>query len=152
MNILTYNELKNKARREVNRLVKSQTDLDEQSSIDNALNAAFTIYHLIQWRQEEKNLPKIKVHDFMKDTKNNGLKVLHDIVTHQKHVIVTVKFYHGETNPHFKSDIRYMTTEEGNTMITEDGSSLITEESKIEVYFGEERAVDILQDAMNEFD
>lgn len=54
MEIFSYIELKKKAHREIDRLKDAESKLDELTAIDAALNAAFTIYHLIEWREHEK--------------------------------------------------------------------------------------------------
>lgn len=153
MNIFTYNELKNKANREIERLIKAEMALDQQSSIDFALNAAFTIYHLIEWRQKLQNPDiKIKVHDFIMATTNQGLKVLHNVVTCNKHVTVTVKAYLNDTTPQLENNISYIITEDGEKMTTENDVCLATEESNIKVYFGELEAEAVLKDSLCEFD
>ncbi|BCA93815.1 hypothetical protein TUM19329_01760 [Legionella antarctica] len=152
MKIFTYIELKNKAEREIERLIKSELILDQEASIDHALNAAFTIYHLIQWRQDKQNSEiKIKVYDFIMSTKNQGLKVLHNVVTCNKHVSVTTKAYFAETDPRLENNIGNILTEDGHIMTTEDDVCFVTEESNIKVYFGDLEAVTVLKGALREF-
>ncbi len=152
MNIFTYEELKIKAKREIDRLIKSQIDLDETSSMDHALNAAFTIYHLVEWREKTQTpIGNRSAHKIVKDIKNKGLQILHNVVTCNKHVSVTHNFYGNETPPSLEDDIEFITTEDGETLTTEDNSSLATEDSRVEVYFGTLLATEVLNDALREF-
>jgi len=155
MEIFSYSELRNNAQREINRLQRSETELDKQSSIDHALNAAFSIYHLIQWRHNEENPHAkiiIKAHDFIQKTDNEGLQLLHDIVTKQKHVTVSQKTRPDEENkPLVYDNIINITTEDGVHLTTENDQPIVTEDSYIEVRFWDHRAMNILNDAMSEF-
>ena len=54
MKIFSYDSLILKAKREITRLIQAELNFTEEVAIDHALNAAFTIYHLIQWGQQEK--------------------------------------------------------------------------------------------------
>lgn len=152
MDIFTYGGQKNKALREIDRLIKSEAELDQESSIDHALNAASTIYHLIEWRHFDRNPnSKIKAHDFALTTTNQAIKVLHGVVTRSKHVKVTVKAYPDEITPYLKDNCHYVTTEDGKTLTTQKNSPLVTEDSYIKVYFGTLEGLPVLIEAMREF-
>lgn len=152
VDIFSYGALKQKAQREIERLIQAETNLNKEAAVDNALNAAFTIYHLIQWRQAAQNPHiKIKVHEFIMGTANQGLKILHSVVTCNKHVTVTEPAYSGATNPQLEDSTEHITTEDGRRITTEGGTPLVTEESGIKVYFGNEKAITTLHDALSEF-
>ncbi|WP_412754903.1 hypothetical protein [Legionella donaldsonii] len=152
MDIFAYEALKEKAHREIDRLRVSQRNLDSVSAIDHALNAAFTIYHLIQWRHEHFSPgQKIKVHDFISSTKNKGLKILHNIVTANKHVTVTVKFYQEDTTPQIVDNIIFICAGDGSILTTGDGKKICSGDSKIDIFFGKKLAVNVLNEALKEF-
>jgi len=153
MNIFSYDELKKKACREIERLNKAEQNLlDEQTAIDHALNAAFSIYHLIQWGQNAGALTITnKARDYVDQCTNQGLKILHDVVTCNKHVTVSKPAHKATTTPRIEDNIVHLTTQDGSIITTENGRHLITEGSNIKVYFGNLEALAVLVDAMTEF-
>jgi hypothetical protein len=46
----SYMGLHKKAHREIDRLITSENSMDIISSVDHALNAAFSIFHLLEWK------------------------------------------------------------------------------------------------------
>lgn len=148
MQIFTYDELKKKAYRDINRLSESQNALDKLSSIDHALNAAFTIYHLVQWRNPEIK----KVSDFVKKCSNDNIKRLHNVVIMHKHAEVRWKATTDKTDPRLENNITYLALEQGGSLLKENGSKIVTEDSKVEVWFGDYPAIDVLNGAMKEFE
>lgn len=152
MNIFSYDELRKKARREIDRLAVAEKNLDQEEAIDHALNAAFTIFHLIEWGQKEGKLNNTnKARDYVDQCANQGLKALHDVATRNKHVTVSKPAHTALTTPRSEENIMRLTTEAGDIITTEDGRHLITEESNINVYFGNLEALIILKDAISEF-
>ncbi len=149
MNIFTYNSLKTKACRDIERLIKSEIALDVESSIDHALNAAFTIHHLVEWLP---NQTKISANEFSKKSENYAIKLLRKIVTNQKHNVLTSRIYEGDVTPMSEDFITDICFEEGECMLTEDNKNMITENSRIKVYFGEHEGETVLRDALSEFD
>lgn len=150
--IFSYGWLKEKAKREIRRLVESENCANETDALDNALNAAFSIYHLIQWKDKEANPSSSKkVHELLEGAENNGLKTLHSVVIRNKHVTVTAKFNDNDGSLKIKDDCECLCTEDGEQMAAEDGQPLVTEDSKITVYFDNEEALIVLNEAMQAF-
>lgn len=151
MNIFSYDELREKARREIRRLTQAIDSLEPHAAVDHALNAAFTIYHLIEWAHDEGRLSKTSTRAYIKNTSNLGLKVLHDVVTRNKHVRVDSPAYDRTISPKLEDNVTYLATEDEQIMITEDGNRMVTENSNIAIYFGDQEAVSTLHDALSEF-
>lgn len=65
--LLSLDSMILKAHREILRLLDAEENRNIENALDNALNAAFTIYHLLDWIIKEHS-PKTKTHDFCKKT------------------------------------------------------------------------------------
>ena len=150
--IFSYAELKKKAKREITRLDKAENSMDEITAADHALNAAFTIYHLLEWREKTTD-PSSKhgAHSLCKNINNAALNILHSVVTRNKHVTISKPLYANDCNPTVEENINFICTEDGKPISTEDNQPLVTEDSKITIYFGDEQALLILKEAMKEF-
>ena len=167
--LLNYNLLIQKAQREISRLREAEHNLDVTTALDHALNAAFTVYHLLEWRQNPTGFSKEELNDTLKEsgkiTKSaHGLckevnsiemHLLHGIVTHTKHVTVSKPIPNKDTapdyNPAYEDNIEYIVTENGDRLVTESGLSVITENSNIVIYFGNQIALTVLETAIKEF-
>lgn len=167
--LLNYNNLIDKAQREINRLRTAENELDAVSALDCALNAAFTVYHLLEWRQNPSGLttneledalkksgekPK-SAHQLCKEVNKFEMNLLHGIVTNTKHATVSRPIPDIENAPSYKprceENIFHIVTEDGKRIVTESGNSVVTSDSKVIVYFGDSIALDILKAAIKEF-
>lgn len=152
IDIFSYNQLANKAKREISRLTLSKESMDEITAIDYALNAAFTIFHLLEWKEKIENPnSKVSARDLCEKSKNVSLKLLHDVVTHTKHARVSKPFSTGDYSPNIEDNITDITTEDGLVLAFENMQTLVTENSNIKVYFGEEPALLVLEEALSYF-
>ncbi len=162
INILNYEALKLKAHREIDRLKQAENNMDTFEAMDHALNAAFTIYHLLEWRENPFGLTEEKLGEKVpgayrkcKQLKDPYFNLLHGIVTHTKHTTVSTLLPDKTSAPlhvpTYEDDIGYICTESGDKIITECGQNIVTEGSKIIVYFGEEIAKHILEQTLQEF-
>jgi hypothetical protein len=152
--IFSYEELKAKAFREIKRLEKAEIGMEEHV-IDHALNAAFTVYHLLQWKNKTANPnSNTKEHELCEKSQNDALKMLHAIVTCNKHVTVTNAHYKKDFEVKVSAaDVSYFVTEDGNDYLTtEDGNRFVTEDSRFVIKFDDKKALDVLNEAMTEFD
>lgn len=151
--IFSYDELKKKAHREILRLITAENKMDTEAAADHALNAAFTIFHLLEWKVKSNNPSSAaKARKLCEDSKNYGLAMLHDVVTCNKHVAVSSPMAKKEYAPIVSDEVIYLCTESGERMVTEQENPIITSDSKVVVYFGDERALDILQIALKAFE
>lgn len=149
--IFSYDELKKKAHREIERLANAEEKMDETSAIDHALNAAFTIFHLLEWREKTNNpLSETGARTLAKSA-DKSLQILHDIVTCNKHVKIKREFHTKNPNVHYDEKLDYITAENEIPLLTEDGEPLLTEDSRIIVNFDSAPASDILKTALKEF-
>lgn len=64
---LNYNNFIDKAKREIDRLRKAENELDPVAALDHALNAAFTVYHLLEWRQNPSSLSEKELKSLFKE-------------------------------------------------------------------------------------
>jgi len=153
-NIFTYENLKEKAQREIARLENAELAMDKHV-VDYALNAAFTVYHLLQWKDKEsdENSNK-KAGTLCEESNNPALKMLHNIVTCTKHVKVDNPKHPTDINISPEENITEYAAEDGVTKyVAEDGiTQYITEDSKLAVKFDDKKALDILREALKEFD
>ncbi|MFZ4541017.1 MAG: hypothetical protein ACOYNL_04295 [Rickettsiales bacterium] len=150
--IFSYQHLKKKAEREISRLEQAEKDLDK-NAIDHALNAAFSVYHLLEWKDKTANLnSKTKAQDLLKNKSDESLNILHDIVTFNKHAKLGAPQY-GETFEVRTSakDVNFLTTQSGNFLTTQAGDRLILESSKLTVKFHTKKALDVLKTALADF-
>ena len=150
--IFSYDELKKKAQREITRLDKAENNMDEITAADHALNAAFTIYHLLEWREKTTD-PSSKhgAHSLCQRINNSALNILHSVVTRNKHVTVSKPLSANDCTPKIEENINLMCTEDGEPISTEDNQPMVTEDSKITIYFGNEQALPLLKEALKEF-
>ena len=166
---LNYNNFIDKAKREIDRLRKAENELDPVAALDHALNAAFTVYHLLEWRQNpsslsEKELKRLlksegmtfkTAHILCKEFNSPEMNLLHGIVTHTKHATVSSLLPDKNSAPTYKpsyeDNIGYIVTEDGERLVTESGTSIVTSQSTVTVYFGEGVALSILERAIAEF-
>lgn len=125
--------------------------MDEIAAIDHALNAAFTIYHLLEWKEKTKNPDSKKGARNIANGADGNFQILHDIVTCNKHVRVDREFHSKTPCVYYNDKVNYLTTEDGIHLFTENGENLITEDSKIVVNFDNEPARNILESAIKEF-
>lgn len=164
--LLNYKNLIDKAQREIGRLKQAENECDIIAALDHALNAAFTVYHLLEWRQNPSGTSKEELKKAGIQTcgaqavctkiDKSEFDVLHGIVTHTKHATVSSWPRSNEHNPvQYKPKCDdhtvFMVTENGQPMITESEQLIITENSEIIIYFGESIALKILEKAMEEF-
>ena len=159
-NVFNYHDLKKKAHREINRLIKAEEDIDEEAAIDFALNAAITIFHLLEWRDKNINPnSKTKARDLCEKSNSEALKLLHDIATHTKHVKVSnPASSQNDHNPQGgvnEGCLSINSTDGEGLLLINDGDSLGFLEIRTptgKIYFGDKLAVDVLQEAMSEFE
>jgi len=150
----SYEKLKEKARREIRRLIEAEKKLEEENVMDYALNAAFSVYHLLQWRDKTSNPESNKTaHELCKEAKNQGLIMLHGIVTCNKHMTVGDSLSdRTHLDVAVSANINHLVTEKGDFLVTEKGDYIVTEDSKVVVKFDDKKAVEVLNEAMKEFD
>lgn len=166
---LSYDFLIQKALREIERLRQAENDLDVTTAMDHALNAALTVYHLLEWRQNPTGLSKEKLkdvfdtagkkiksaHDLCAEVDTPEIYLLHGIVTHTKHVTVSTPMPNKDTAadyiPAYDDDIEYMETENGDKIGTESDLFIVTENSKITILFGSDIALNVLETVMQTF-
>lgn len=150
--IFSYEELKKKALREIARLEEAEKKLDQQAAIDHALNAAFSIYHLLEWKSKTLNPNKnVSAHFLCENSNNLSLQMLHNIVTCNKHVTVSNSSYNKDLSVAVSAKITFLTTEDGRHLTTQKEDSFVTEDSCITIKFDNQKAVDVLKAAYNEF-
>ena len=160
---LNYEALKLKANREIARLRQAESRMEIVEAIDHALNAAFTVYHLLEWRENPSGLTKDELgrkvpgaYGLCKKLKDPYFNLLHGIVTHTKHTTISTQLPDENSAPQhipvYKEDIGYICTKSGDKILTECGHNIVTENSKIIVYFGEEIAKHVLDQTLKEFD
>lgn len=152
----SYLGLHKKAHREIDRLITSENSMDIISSVDHALNAAFSIFHLLEWQDHsdqlaDKQKKKTKARDLCKNSNNKSLLLLHDVVTRNKHVTVSAPMHPGDIEPKVEEDCNFICTQSGDYLVTEDNRRLVTEGSKIIVYFGDKIATNVLSGALGYF-
>lgn len=152
----SYMGLHKKAHREIDRLITSENSMDIISSMDHALNAAFSIFHLLEWKEHldqsaDTQSKKIKARDLCTNSNNKSLLLLHDVVTRNKHVTVSAPMHPGDIEPKIEEDCNFICTQSGDYLVTEDNRRLVTEGSKITVYFGDEIATNVLSEALGYF-
>src|SRR4051812_32144327 len=92
--VLDYNNFVAKAWREIHRLKNAEQALNTVDVLDFAYNAAFTVYHLLEWRQNPTGLPEDELRIIFKkngkelksakalckDIKKFEMNLLHEIV------------------------------------------------------------------------
>lgn len=150
--IFAYQQLIEKAEREVARLDKAESEFDVHV-LDHALNAAFSVFHLLEWRQKNDN-PAVerKAFKLLEDAKNPSLNLLHDIVTFNKHAKVGESQHQAPLNVRTSADINYFALEDGSgLLLTEAGDKLLLEDSRLVVKFDDQKALDVLRKALKEF-
>lgn len=148
--VFSYENLKAKAKREIRRL-KEAEKCDGTSPIDHALNAAFSIYHLIEWKYN------ITAHKYIVGkngnqsvSNNDGLKILHDIVTYHKHAAVSKKGDPNLNHDNTHSNNKALALDDGTILALSDDSVLRL--SGCEVKFDEHIATDVLTEALEDFE
>ncbi|WP_133140737.1 hypothetical protein [Legionella genomosp. 1] len=152
----SYMGLHKKAQREIDRLITSENGMDIISSVDHALNAAFSIFHLLEWKDNlnqsaNAQAKKPKARYLCEKSNNKSLLLLHDVVTRNKHVTVSSPLHSSDIEPKIEEDCNFLCTQSGDYLVTEDNRRLVTEGSKIIVYFGDEIATNVLSDALGYF-
>lgn len=88
--VVDYEWLCQKANRELGKLWDAQLKRDRTQALDCALNAAMTIYHLLEWRHAGKDgATSQSARQLLQAENNPALNILHDVVTHTKHAHVS---------------------------------------------------------------
>ena len=150
--IFSYEELKQKAQREIDRLIEAEKKMNTIDAMDAALNAAFTIYHLLEWQDKTQNPASDKsANSILKEMNNIFLNTLHDLVTRQKHMIVGSKKITATPEINRQDNRSFLVTMDGRSLTDEAGASLVTTGSKIVIYFDDEVAVNVLNAALQTF-
>lgn len=92
--IFSYDNLIEKAKRELDRLRKAENDeLNSEDALDHALNAAFTIYHLLLWKEKHFNPGSTETeHKLCQEMNDENFNMLHSVVTYNKHASVERSF------------------------------------------------------------
>jgi hypothetical protein len=148
--VFNFLELKEKASRDIDRFIIALSSRNFVESLDYALNAAFSIYHLLEWNEKKSNPGSKKSSErIVKESNREDLKILHYIVTNIKHAECRQPFGYTGTNPKIVSP-PFLCTEAGVPITAEDGV-FITGEGEFNVYFGEHEAIKILRSAMGFF-
>lgn len=154
----SYEILKEKAKREIDRLKNAEQNNNDMDAIDHALNAAFTIYHLLEW--EDNCCPKKSLYACRGEERKNKTKSSHAdfdlidaIVTCQKHMTIRNHYKeHLDENArtaNFNVEKMYtiISTEDVIPLCTEDMRPICQEGYTIKVYFGEKNAVEVLENS-----
>ena len=151
--IFTYQQLKEKAEREIARLEKGELSIDNDV-LDHALNAAFSIYHLLEWRHQEDNSNvKKKASKLLEEANSESLNLLHDIVTYTKHASVSKPQYQAELNVRVSAaNVGFLLKEDGGYLLKEDGGRLMKDDSRLAVKFDNKEALEVLKKALLEFE
>ena len=152
----SYMGLHKKAQREIDRLITSENSMDIIASVDHALNAAFSIFHLLEWKDHldqsaDTQNKKTKARNLCKNSNNESLLLLHDVVTRNKHVTVSAPLHSGAIEPKVEKECNFLCTQSGDYLVTEDNRRLVTEGSKITVYLGDKIATNVLSEALGYF-
>ena len=143
--IFNFQYIKSKAYREIERLVKYETLMDKLNAVDSAINAAISVYHIMDWQhQESYSHIKTKPHEICKNSNNNSLKILHYMANYSKHAKVSCQLYWGDALPKINNNVECIVLESGEQICTENGAPMVTESSYLHVYFGEFRALELL--------
>ncbi len=147
---LSYSYLKDKAAREIDKLEEAQKELDKQKATDAALNAAFSVFHLLRWKDKESPTPTQKgERELAKDSGNPHLGLLNDIVSHNKHAYALV-----EPLSDGRSEVQASTLSTGGITrsLTNPSTVPITGSKTLAVKFGNKKAVDVLKGAYKYFE
>lgn len=148
--IFFYENLKKKALREIERLVKALKFGEYDEALDHALNGAFTIFHLFEWCEKTYPGKRRRPYDVCVESSNPNLKILHDIVTYNKHAVVK-NYLAGEKQvPKIDKELKNLCTEKGVLLVTENDVPLVL--AIANVYFGDVKAIDVLPEAWKEFE
>ena len=143
----SYEEKKDKADRELLRLKQAEDSLDENNAKDHAMNAAYSIYSLLDWKQKSKN--QASATKICKETSLLELIILHHIVTYDKHAESSYIKSYQDTRIHVKKDLDCIETEDGDPIIDATNQHLYTENSYLKILFRDREASDVLNICYN---
>jgi len=148
---INYDFMLAKAKREIKRLIKAQKTLKSKLAIDHAVNAASTVFHLIEWHQKKyyPNKKASRSFHICKHSKIEDFKTLHDIATFNKHATVTANLTGTFSSLSITEQISQIISENGEPILSETNSPLVTEDSKISVHFGDEEALKVLNNCLH---
>jgi len=153
MTYITYQNLKSKAAREISRLEHAEQNQNGTEAQDAALNAAFTVYHLLEWKDRNSTQPTGQ--GALRLAGNDpDFSMLHNIVTHVKHVQVDRQL--PAVNPpaydvQTSAGILQVPVVVNDLAVMASGNVVVVQQPRLFVKFGTERAVDVLQRALANF-
>jgi len=142
---LTYEFLKEKAQREISRLIKSMEHMNEYDAKDHAINAAITVYSLFEWREKMTSQNPRSMTQICINTELPELQMLHHIVTYTKHAESTRVKPYKNTRESVNKVFDDLATEDGDTMADESEQIIYNQDSYLKVYFGDKEAIDVLK-------